>query len=57
MNRQIAKEFILNHWKTSSGKRITEMLLKYKPYFFEKMATKTMTYKDTKKMFSKNGEK
>lgn len=37
MNKQEAKKFILQNWKLSSGKRITEMLKRYlKTYYFTK---------------------
>ena len=29
MDKKQAKEYILKHWKVSSGKRITKMLLRY----------------------------
>jgi hypothetical protein len=33
LNSQQAKDFILSRWSISSGARIKEMLLRYKPYF------------------------
>jgi len=47
------KEYIKKNWSTSSGKRITEMLLHYKPYFFKKTSPvkKIDIVEEAKKIF------
>ena len=50
MNNKQAKEFILSHWKLSSGKRITTMLKKYWDLSRKEKEDKIITA--TKKIFN-----